>query len=406
MKKEETVVEGSNISLNEAEIEALEDIGLSSEKEAFSVREGVLQLNPGFVGVLSTPQRNLIVNPRHNSFNFNDVMKMYFYVNFDSLPSEDSVSYSIASSNFLLNIAQNFVNELQYIERRGLIGRYKPVHKEENFVKGKIDFEKSKISQNKILKLQTIHDEHTPDNDPNKIIKYCIEHLQKIVNNDQIITDLKKHEKVFREISNTENIRNLNLEDTFLSSHEKHYQEILKLCKIIIENLYYSDLGDGRKGVSFLINYDTLFEEFVRSLLMRDYGEDFEYWGDNGEKTYTEYYDSLEGNRKKKKYLPDILYNYNESSQTAQTVLDVKNKVDRIFSNPDVYQMKFYTDMLNTDQAILIYPTNKDLKPSKIKIEDGESNLEITAVFLKLKGNNKDFLNNIEKFSNEVYNVL
>lgn len=406
MREEKVIDEGSSISLEEDEEEAVKDLTLPSQKGAFTVRDGILELNPGFVGVLSTPKRDLIVKPRHDDFGFDEVMKMYFYVNFDSLPSDDSADYGLGPSNFLLNIVQDFVDELEHIRRRGLIGRYDQVSKEEDFVKGEIDFEDSKMTQNQVLKLQTEYDEHTVDNKPNKVIKYCITHLQDIVDNKNLLSELNKHEKAFREVSDIGNVSNSELKDTFLSSHEKHYQEILKLCEIIIENLYYSEIGRDRKGISFLVNYDTLFEGFIRAVLMRDYGEDFEYWGDTGEKTYAEYYDTLEEDRKEKDYLPDLLYKYNREDKTTHTVLDVKNKVEKVFSNPDVYQMKFYSDMLDTDQAVLIYPSMEEVKPSKIQIETKKGKLEIQALFFNLKGDNEEFLANIQKFAKEVYQVL
>jgi 5-methylcytosine-specific restriction endonuclease McrBC regulatory subunit McrC len=348
----------------------------------------------------------LIVRPRHEQFGFNEVMKMYFYVEFDSLPSDDSADYGLGPSNFLLNIAEDFLAELERIRRRGLIGRYNKVSKEENFVKGEIDFKNSKMTRNQVLNLQTEYDEHTVDNKPNRVIKYCITCLQEIINDKNLLSELNKHKKSFRQVSDVTNPNSSELKDTFLSSHEKHYQEILKLCEIIIENLYYSEIGKDRKGVSFLVNYDTLFEDFIRSVLMRDYGEDFEYWGETGEKTYAEYYDTLEEHRKSKDYLPDLLYKYNREEKTTQTVLDVKNKVDKIFSNPDIYQMKFYSDMLDTDQAVLIYPSTEDVKSSKIKLETKKGNLEVQAIFFNLKGRNKEFLDNMQEFAKEVYKAL
>lgn len=62
-------------------------------------------------------------------------------------------------------------------------------------------------------------------------------------------------------------------------------------------------------------------------------------------------------------YSPDILYKFEEESAIynykigAEAVLDCKNKAYNIFSNADIYQIITYGSALQSDKAILIYPS-------------------------------------------------
>ena len=101
-------------------------------------------------------------------------------------------------------------------------------------------------------------------------------------------------------------------------------------------------------------------------------------------------------------YIPDLLYDYNESDEkpTARAILDMKNKTSLPFHNPDVYQMAFYGQMLNCKTIILCYPSNENSQSKALRFTNEKFFLQkLYATYMNLAGNSsKEFKDNILSF--------
>ena len=129
-------------------------------------------------------------------------------------------------------------------------------------------------------------------------------------------------------------------------------KKAVSLAYMILNDLTLSTAGEASGGESLLINFDKVYEDFIKKILM-DYSSvgKFTYWTE--EKVYAFCSDS--DGFFERAYIPDLLYDYSEScgKPTARAVLDMKNKTSLPFHNPDIYQMAFYGQMLNCKKIIL-----------------------------------------------------
>src|SRR5699024_12262501 len=80
-------------------------------------------------------------------------------------------------------------------------------------------------------------------------------------------------------------------------------------ASIIIDSLYYDDISGSTGGESFLINFDTLFEQFIQKVLIHETNQrDFSKWTEPNilGKEYLNGFVIKEG-----KYNPDLMYRLN-----------------------------------------------------------------------------------------------
>jgi 5-methylcytosine-specific restriction enzyme subunit McrC len=172
---------------------------------------------------------------------------------------------------------------------------------------------------------------------------------------------------------------------------------------MILNDLTLSTDGESSSGESLLINFDRVFEDFIKKVLM-EYSSlgKFSYWTSSKSFAFChqgdEYFE--------RSYLPDLLYDYVDKNgrQTARAILDMKNKTSLPFHNDDIYQMAFYGQMLSCKKIILCYPGNENRSNTALRFNNEKFFLhKIYGSYMNLAGNSaKEFKDNIASF---VYRV-
>jgi len=181
----------------------------------------------------------------------------------------------------------------------------------------------------------------------------------------------------------------------------------VSLAYMILNDLTLSKEGDASSGESLLINFDRVFEDFIKKILM-DYSNlgRFSYWTSSKNFAFCN-----TGNEViERAYLPDLLFDYSEKNgrQTARAILDMKNKVSLPFHNNDVYQMAFYGQMLSCRKIILCYPSNERRNNVALRFNDEKFFLHrIYGTYMNLSGNSaKEFKDNILNFVYKIESLL
>ena len=166
--------------------------------------------------------------------------------------------------------------------------------------------------------------------------------------------------------------------------------------------------GDSGFGENILINFDKLFECFIQKVLIV-YSDDMLFTTWNEPHYFGEYVNSIK-ETVTKTYQPDLLYNYRKTltGEVSTCILDMKNKTSNPFNNADVYQMCFYSSMLNTTKVILCYPSATDQETIALNLlNDGIKLEKIHAVYINLSGNSADeFKKNIYIFIERIFEII
>lgn len=192
-------------------------------------------------------------------------------------------------------------------------------------------------------------------------------------------------------------------DDIGFNKNTAYCKKAVSLAYMILNDLTLSTDGESSSGESLLINFDRVFEDFIKKVLMEysNLGK-FSYWTSSRSFAFCyqgdEYFE--------RSYLPDLLYDYVDKNgrQTARAILDMKNKTSLPFHNDDIYQMAFYGQMLSCKKIILCYPGNENRSNTALRFNDEKFFLhKIYGSYMNLAGNSaKEFKDNIASF---VYRV-
>lgn len=148
-----------------------------SEDKPFSIlkKDGQIFLKNGFVGIIKTNKREIIIQPRFKEFNFSVIIKLWIITNLGKkiISESDINSYSGDKDDFSVNIIWHFISSVREICKVDLNGEYLSYEEKNDFLKGKLNI--SKYIQQPIKNIFICqYDEFNIDNLRNGLIKFCI----------------------------------------------------------------------------------------------------------------------------------------------------------------------------------------------------------------------------------------
>lgn len=299
--------------------------------------------------------------------------------------------YDIETGNDV-NLIAMYIKELLSIVHRGLPVEYREVNDDLNFIRGKLNIIPTVLNV-KIHKREAFNcsfDDLTRDIGINRLLLAAAKKIESYTNSSDLSYIIRQfgnvdYSKVPENISFTKNTA--------------YCKKAVSLAYMILNDLTLSTEGDTSGGESLLINFDKVYEDFIKKVLM-EYSSvgKFTFWTE--EKVYA--FCSDTDMYFERAYMPDLLYDFSERNgkPTARAVFDMKNKTSLPFHNPDIYQMAFYGQMLNCKKIILCYPSSQNRKSIALRFTDEKFFLQkVYAAFMNLAGNtSSEFKNNIMSF--------
>ena len=378
----------------------VENLGASDESR---LGDKICSLPPKKVGILKLPSRIIVIMPRHEGVNIQHIIRMYYFINnASSLDSSDSPDYIINDQNIGLDVTRQYVEELREVVRKGIVSSYIPIKKNLNYIKGKINYADTlqNLRLRKKYPVVSEIDEITTHIKINKVLSAALVKIK----DDVPISDFIMLSKSLPKSSIEEAL--FELETIVINNSFAYYRKALNLAKIILKELSYVNLGIDLSGSGFLVDYDSLFEMFIKSILIYHSGNTgFSFWTEDIK--YAEFQENYKIHNRS--YRPDLLYQFTKNLiPKAFGIIDVKNKMPNIFSNSDIYQIEFYSVLLDATKLILVYPST-EIKGVKI-LELSSTSFKINriyAVHIKITGNESNhFAKNIKTFCQEIIEIL
>ncbi len=381
------------------------DIDITIQK----VDDRYLFVPSGLVGTVRLSTRSVIIAPRHSVFDFDVILRMWLFVNFGNLDMPLS-HLDTKPDNLASYVISLFLNELNRIS--SLRARYIQYIESLPYLRGNLKLPEHLIqSIGQPFSLLCVYDDLTLDNPINQMLASAIRKVKRsgFGSDSFLLNRLLNRFKIISNLSGSDNDSRLDsiIAHARSSSIDKHYELVLTLAKVILLDLG-STVGVGGSVIqAFLVNYDSLFQDFVTKVLMNFTNIKLT---PTPEIIYADWQDDL-GHDHIKKIQPDITHAFNPVTQTCLTVIDVKNKVpvarSNYFSPADVYEVSFYSLILKAERVILVYPLNSFRENYIMSIVSGAKILHLTAVFLNLSHNNSvDFYQEIRRFCDSVSRLL
>lgn len=374
----------------------MQGIGLG----CIDLQQNIVSFPQAYVGYINLPTRKIIIDPKHEGVDLRHILRIYYFLYAAESSDLDDPIYDIDKGG-TYDLIEIFISELDKVAKKGLPVEYRSDHDNLQYLRGNVNaiqtLMNKEIGRREVFDCS--FDELSKDIAINRI-------LYKAYNKVSQIMDMGQASLLKKDFAGVSDIYDFH--EVKLNTNTMYCKKVLTLAYMILNNLSVSDYGNQAYGQNLLINFDKLFEDFVKKVLVSYSGDyNFSYWDD--EKQYAICTNDSEDNYYKS-YIPDLLYLYQDAKSpiSAFGILDMKNKTSKPFSNADVYQMFFYANQLHGKRVILCYPSCREQKNAILKFDNESFPLKkIFGVYINIAGDtSKEFKDNIYSFIDKVKAIM
>lgn len=338
-------------------LEAVEDLSVSLDSD------GCVTVNPGRkIGLIGLPSgRVLEITPK---VDFNLLYYLAYSGRIDEFLAQGQDVGISAGDSFVDLVAQLFVSELNRVLRRGLYQEYRTEEDMEEYIRGRFDVTRQITVQGPVAtRFACEYDDLTHDLPINHVLMMALETLRPLVSSPDLESDLWQGRERLRQYINYKPAIKIDPSEIVLTRQTSHYERILTLCNLILDEKYIDDLGAGHRDFqSILLSTAELFENVVYRAVERAFDPDEYGVAGDGDlrseaKTDIGYLLTAEStNNRIQKLYPDV-YLTPRSSDDIVLIGDAKWKdpdSDRP-SSSDLYQLTAYQAKVDAP-VLLVYP--------------------------------------------------
>lgn len=398
--------ENGIVELSDLEIKKLIEITKNGFSLPIHISDNRLSFNEYTVGSIRIIDKIINIIPRNKSFTLSTIFEMIMYNN-DIKMSTETYGFDFRNEGSIQILPRLFYSVIKKLLDFGLTGQFTNQDMEGMKIDGSLIIEEFHEQYIPIKGLKFKKTSYSIDIAANQIIKSA---LLKIIKLDKIFKQRKLFFPILKFFDNigeySENAEFFQSEHGNFYSANKYYPEVLELSLIILNDLKFMFDNGSLNWYSFLFNSNELFEKYVRKLLAEVLTYPVIKWKEPRNFALMTF-DEVKAH---KGFIPDIILNYDEKSNSAMAVIDVKNKefnplVGSLINNvssADVYQLLFYMRQLNTKNGALIYPTGSYYKPIVVDVID-DSNKKIILCGLNMKDN---FIHRKDKILKDIEDYL
>ena len=352
--------------------------------------KNILSFDEYTVGSIQVGELNLEIQPRNPVFTLEALFEMLLFESMNNF-DENYLSSGFGDNNSfgIASITSQFFYECCKLVDFGLTGGFVENTRTGKEITGTIVFDQFHPAYIPLQGITYKTDDYSYDVLANQMIKSAI---KKVMWSDKRPTQRKQYESLLKKFDQIQEFKGslAQLDDIAKSfySANPHYPLVLEFSIKILRDMKVKYTGGSLQWFAFLHNSNDIFEKYVRKVLSK------------GLSSYVTQWDKpkliavlSDGKRRgTKSYVPDVLVDYDESTNTAKAVIDVKNKkfetsnkdIGEILHSADMYQMAFYCDKMKTNLGGLIYPAGDDYAPIQVMI-DGSRDFRFVLFSINMK---------------------
>ena len=309
------------------------------------------------VGQIVLPTNRIIkIIPKIGDVGFFDLL---FYTEGIPKSIRDEISTAKGGKTLVEVLAKYFVKSIKEIIDIGLYRKYYRITEQTYTIRGRL------------LLAQTIRTPYNLDGKvwceynkigynvlENQAILYCTILLLNSVKDNDIRNELLDIRKTLlsQEISQ-KIIHSYELETYNIHRLNEHYEIGLKLCKYILDDMWYQEFSihHDMPTLTWLHDMNDLFEKFVTKILRETYEPEFKI---RSQKHFKNILDDSEV-KKAPKMKPDNVITRDDDNKL---ILDTKYKKAGKANSSDFYQATSYSLKLNCDCILLVPETSKKIE--------------------------------------------
>lgn len=297
-----------------------------------------------------------------------------------------------AGEEFVDLLAELFTDELKQVMRQGIDQSYHWVNRKEDYVRGRFDIQRQLRQEGPAAPtFHCSHDELTRDTPLNQAILYAGRILMGAVSEPEIRQQLRKQVMKLRRDISLIAVSAADIQQIRLDRLNRHYEDLLRLAELVIENTFVEDVKSGSSAAyTLLLDMPDRFQDAVEAGIDRVV-EHYEHTPEEP----LEQFATGDFTREPK---PDIVL---KRGREYKLVGDMKWKpYSGRPRGADLYQLISYQQYTDTP-GVLIYPGNQTNAGivAEADIENGHT-LAVVKVPVR------DAQDSFEVYEKEFYDVL
>ncbi len=348
-------------------------------------------LTPGsMVGVVGLPDLTIEIAPKVS------VQQVIFLISYalgqlHLLPTRVDVGIA----DLVEAMVRLFHDRVHRATHRGLLHGYETREESLHVVRGRIRIDDQLRRRFGLaVPIEVSYDEFTPDIPANQLLKAAVRHLARLpLRSRESRQLLGAMRAVFVNVSDVEYRASDSLPDPPLNPLNAHYQPALALARLILEATTF-ELAEGKvRAASFLIDMNTVFEDFVVVALREALGltagvfpqgaQDRRLCLDREERVRLE---------------PDVSW-WENSRCTFVGDVKYKRTTSSGAPNTDLYQVLAYAVSAGLPSALLIYAAGEH---EEITYDITNADKRVEVVVLDLSGEPDELLRRVETLAAKV----
>ncbi|URZ88374.1 McrC family protein [Floricoccus penangensis] len=364
------IPENSSYTIDEQNVQKFREFIYANPSIPSKIIGNTIYFDDYTIGSITVDDISIVIQPRIKHLSINHYFEMQLFN--DGLLNNELLSTLDENQEFGIkeNLTQLFLEESFKLVSIGIEGSFIKVTEESNSIHGKILVEN--ISPINLLQdlIPIEYEVHTLNTSFNKIIKLALSKISLLLSG-------KKQNKLYALVNAYfEDIDASNSELPLLlmdcknkpSYENEKYPVVLGLAIKILTELKLNMRNNNVSGSSYLVNSNNLFEAYTRKVLSDGLKLPVTKW--NNPKEIGKF--KISNKDYTKSYIPDIMIDYHNDSNSSLAILDAKNKdisnYQDIGSLADIYQILFYCHSLNSTFGGLVYPYFGSLETTRINI--------------------------------------
>jgi len=317
-----------------------------------------------YVGVIGLPNGPTIeIQPKATGTNLLHLLR--YSQGVEPLTAEQKTKLR-AGDTFIDALAAMFDAELSGVLDKGLSKGYRERQSTEQHLRGRLDLQRQIQRQGlKPTAFESTYSELTQDTIVNRAILYATSILIGLTQDRELTQSLQRHQQVIRRQIELRPVSPEELEHVQLNRLNNYYTDILRLTRLVLQNINIAELERGsRPSFGLLVNMNSVFESVVTRAATSAI-QSFNGWRVVSQDRSQ---NLVEGGNHSVTLKPDLtIYDGNSS---VQLVADAKWKTGSP-TNADFYQIASY-QLAHDVPGILIYPQQEGAVQSRCVVANSQ----------------------------------
>ncbi|MFC6875417.1 McrC family protein [Halobellus marinus] len=352
------------LRLSEPVLETIESrINESATRLGYEyTQDGRVRLSSSsYVGLVALPNGTQVrIRPKAAGGNS---LRLLLYAHGATSKTIDATVEALQGDVFLDAIGSLFVTRLQALLNHGLGKKYRTTEARESHLRGRLDLQRQ-LARGGVgdSEFAVEYETLTHDTVANQAVLYATHVVARLVTDRSLQNALRQREHQLRRDVTLRPVHGAELEQIHLDRRHDHYEDILRLAKIIIQASFVDNLQGGtQETYGLLVNMNRVFESVVERAATE--GVTDAAWSVEAQSHIT---GLVTGGPPTVNMYPDFVIRDDDGQ--VRLVGDAKWKTGSP-SQSDIYQMTSY-QLVDDVPGLLLYPSQDGAMTTDYRVDD------------------------------------